>query len=97
MKADGLYYGNCVFLSLILLYKTFPRNTTREMLDKNKTLDWNACVGWRDLTPMQTWKPATEMKKQAYNAFTLCDLAIPFLRLFQGNSLKEKSSVYEDA
>lgn len=39
LKADGLYYGNHVFLSLILLCKTFPRNTTPEMLDKNKTLD----------------------------------------------------------
>lgn len=41
--------GTVYFLPLILPYrKHSPQNIIPEMLDKNKTLDWDASVGWRE-------------------------------------------------
>ena len=70
------------------------------MLDENKTLDWDAGVlgGGKRFHFYANKKANYRNEKQAYDAYTPYELAIPFLRLFQVNSSKEEnSSVFEDS
>lgn len=54
------------------------------MLDENKTLDWDAGVlgGGKRFHFYANKKANYRNEKQAYDAYTPYELAIPFLRLF---------------